>query len=157
MLGYLNAPNPVGDTGWYCTGDRVEVDGEWIRFRGRMDEMILVGGEKVSPVEVEDVILELPFVRQVVIAGDPHALMGQVVVARVVLRPEAITPKNAIAEIRAHCRARLAAHKVPMKIDIVPENSSVMMGERQKLRRARTVTATGGSCEQPRSSETPHA
>ena len=58
MLGYLNAPSPFDEEGWMNTQDLVEVDGEYIRILGRKSEIINVGGEKVYPQEVEDVILE---------------------------------------------------------------------------------------------------
>ena len=57
MLGYLNAPSPFTEDGWFRTGDRVEVDGEELRILGRVSEVINVGGQKVDPVEVEDSIL----------------------------------------------------------------------------------------------------
>ncbi|MBE3064786.1 MAG: long-chain fatty acid--CoA ligase, partial [Spirochaetes bacterium] len=59
MLGYLNAPSPFDSAGYFDTGDRVEVDGEWLRILGRESEIINVGGSKVYPAEVEDALLEL--------------------------------------------------------------------------------------------------
>lgn len=55
MLGYLNAASPFTDDGWFKTGDEVEQDGEWLRILGRRSEIINVGGEKVSPAEIEGV------------------------------------------------------------------------------------------------------
>lgn len=69
MLGYLNAPSPFDEDGWYDTGDQVETDGEYIRILGRKSEIINVGGEKVFPAEVESVFLEIPNVRDVLITG----------------------------------------------------------------------------------------
>lgn len=120
VLGYLNAPSPLDEEGWYCTGDLVDVDGEWIRFLGRDDDRINVGGEKVMPTEVEQVILELDFVRDVTVLGEPHALMGQIVVARVVLKTT-LPMKEVARSIRLHCRQRLAAHKVPVRVSIVSD------------------------------------
>src|SRR5262249_26068197 len=59
MLGYLNAPSPFDEDGWLDTGDRVEVDGDYVRILGRDSERITVGGEKVYPAEVEDVLLDM--------------------------------------------------------------------------------------------------
>ena len=53
MLGYLNAPSPFTDDGWLKTGDRVDVDGEYIRFLGRNSDMINVGGKQGSVVGFE--------------------------------------------------------------------------------------------------------
>jgi acyl-CoA synthetase (AMP-forming)/AMP-acid ligase II len=53
MLGYLNAPSPFDEDGWFPTHDRVLVDGEYLRILGRDSDLINVGGEKVYPAEVE--------------------------------------------------------------------------------------------------------
>ena len=132
MLGYLNAPSPVTDDGWYCTGDLVEVDGEWVRFAGRSDQIIKVGGEKVAPIEVETVIRELDFVRGAFVTGEPHPLMGSVVTARVVVSRTTCDPKNAATHIRSHCRKRLHPHKVPLRIEVVLEDALTVVGYRQK-------------------------
>jgi acyl-CoA synthetase (AMP-forming)/AMP-acid ligase II len=131
ILGYLNAPTPLDQAGWYCTGDRVETDGEWIRFAGRVSDIINVGGEKVFPAEVEQVILELDMVLEAVVSGEQHVLMGQIVTARVKLVP-GTDPRDAVRRIRAHCSQQLPRYKVPVKIDIATES---LAGERQKLRR----------------------
>lgn len=132
ILGYLNAPSPLDDDGWYCTGDLVDVDGEWIKFRGRSADTINVGGEKVTPVEIEQSILELDFVRDALVSAAPHALMGQVVTARVTLATDAPDAREAVRRIRSHCQSRLASFKVPVKIDIVTEGFA---NERSKAQR----------------------
>jgi acyl-coenzyme A synthetase/AMP-(fatty) acid ligase len=131
ILGYLNAPSPVDEQGWYCTGDLVDVDGEWIRFRGRASDRINVGGEKVSPTEIEQVILELDIVREVVVRGEPNPLLGQIVTAQVVLAAD-LDEREAARTVRTHCRFRLAAYKVPVKIDFV---AGRLTSDRQKALR----------------------
>lgn len=133
LLGYLNAPSPVDPEGWYCTGDLVDVDGEWIRFRGRSADTIKVAGEKVAPAEIEQVILELEFVREAVVCGEPHPLLGQVAAARVALRTP-MDPKDAAKRIRAHCRGHLPSYKVPLRVDIAADNFTTA---RQKMQRTR--------------------
>ena len=59
MLGYLNYASPFTEDGWFKTGDAVEVDGEYFKILGRKSEIINVGGEKVFPVEIENVINEV--------------------------------------------------------------------------------------------------
>lgn len=114
MLGYLNAPQPFDADGWYCTGDQVEQRDGYLRFIGRDSEIINVGGEKVSPVEVESAILEVPGVLDVAVSGEPNALMGQVVTARVVT---AEGDKAALRrEIVKHCMAKLGKYKTPMRV-----------------------------------------
>jgi acyl-CoA synthetase (AMP-forming)/AMP-acid ligase II len=120
MLGYLNAPSPFDEDGWYPTGDRVEVDGPWIRILGRASSMINVGGEKVFPEEVEAVVAELDEVVEVQVRGEPHPFTGQVVTATVRLRPDADV-SGITRRVRMHCRARLAAYKVPVKVRVVEE------------------------------------
>lgn len=130
FLGYLGAPSPFDEEGWYCTGDRVECRDGWIRILGRASELISVGGEKVSPAQVEAAILELPEVAAAAVRGEPNALLGQIVVARVELSPGA-TLADAGRHIRQHCRRRLAAHQVPVRVEVV----SGLVGERMKVQR----------------------
>ncbi|MFB7665815.1 fatty acid--CoA ligase family protein [Kitasatospora sp. NPDC056138] len=115
MLGYLNAPSPFTADGWFVTGDLVECDGEYLRILGRASEVISVGGDKVFPQEVEAVIQELEWVRDVRVHGEPNALMGAVVCARVRVDAPA-DPRHGAAEVKRHCRARLPRHKVPVKV-----------------------------------------
>jgi len=119
FLGYLNAPSLATDDGWYCTGDVVEVEGVWVRILGRASDLINVGGEKVAPVEIEEVILNLDFVRDVTVFAQPHPLLGQIVGARVVVTEEELDRREISKAIRAHCRKHLGAFKVPVRIDVL--------------------------------------
>ena len=132
ILGYLNAPSPVDAEGWYSTGDLVEVDGEWIRFRGRRSDLINVGGEKVAPSEVERVLLELDFIREAVVSGESNPIMGHVVAASIVLA-QAVDERDAVRRIRIHCWSRLARHMIPVKIHFV---SGSLSTPRHKIQRA---------------------
>ena len=79
MLGYLNAKSPFTEDGWFITGDSVEVDGEYFKILGRISEMINVGGEKVFPQEVENVILEIPEVLDVLVYSEKNNITGNIV------------------------------------------------------------------------------
>ena len=115
MLGYLNAPQIMDAEGWVNTQDQVEVDGEWLKILGRTTDRINVGGQKVYPAEVEDVILELDNVVDVAVHGEPHNLLGQIVVAKLVLgAPEA--PDALKRRVRQACLAKLASYKTPAKV-----------------------------------------
>ncbi|MCV7242919.1 long-chain fatty acid--CoA ligase [Mycobacterium mantenii] len=115
MLGYLNAPSGFDDEGWFNTQDRVEVDGEWFKILGRVTDLINVAGQKVYPAEVEDVILQLPNVTDVVVKGEKHTLLGQIVVAHVALsEPEPLPELR--ARIRLACLSKLTDYKVPAKV-----------------------------------------
>jgi acyl-CoA synthetase (AMP-forming)/AMP-acid ligase II len=120
MLGYLNAPSPFDAEGWFNTEDRVEVDGDWMRILGRVTDLMNIGGQKVYPAEVEDVIIELDNVADVAVYAEHNALIGAIVVARVVTeRPE---PRGELKKrIRAACSERLAAFKVPAKVVVADE------------------------------------
>lgn len=121
MVGYLNAPNPFDEEGWMCTGDHVELRGEYMRILGRKSEMINVGGQKVFPAEIENVLLEAENVREVTVFGMPHPVMGHVVKAKVSLN-EPEDPFQLAERLRKHCLQRMARYKVPMKYEIVNED-----------------------------------
>lgn len=135
MLGYLNAPSAFTDDGWLDTGDCVEVDGEYIRILGRKSDVVNVGGEKVHPAEVEDVIQEMENVAEATVFGEPNALLGRIVCARVRLcAPE--DPRAFRRRLRVYCRTRLQEAKVPVKVFI---SNDVQSGLREK--KVRSVTA----------------
>jgi acyl-coenzyme A synthetase/AMP-(fatty) acid ligase len=120
MLGYLNAPSPFTSDGWLITGDAVEVDGEYMLIKGRASELINVGGEKVYPAEVEDVLMQMPNVRDVVVSGESNPITGQIVAAHFNLaEPEDLTHLR--QRVREYCRGRLPAYKTPVRIGIVTE------------------------------------
>jgi long-chain acyl-CoA synthetase len=131
MLGYLNAPDLFDAEGWLNTQDAVEVDGEYLRILGRASDLINVGGQKVYPAEVEDALLELDNVRDVVVFGKPHPMLGNIVAARVNLKePE---PLDAFKRrLHAFCRERLARFQIPVSIELV---DAEQFGVRFKKRR----------------------
>lgn len=138
LRGYLNAPSPFDDDGWFDTRDVVEQDGEWLRFLGRTTEIINVGGQKVFPAEVESALLELDGVADVVVRGEASALVGQYVVARVNLsRPESAADFK--ARMRRHCQGRLAPFMVPAKVEFAQASQVNARGKR-----IRDVAGGGG-------------
>lgn len=144
MLGYLNAPNPFDQDGWLNTGDQVEVDGEYLRILGRKSELINVGGQKVYPAEVESVLLQMTNVQDAVVVGEPNPISGQMVVARVNLVNEE-DPAQFRKRMRTHCRDRLAAYKIPAKIEIL---QSAQHNQRfKRMRRATSLPNDEGQVE----------
>ena len=131
MMGYLNAPSPFTEDGWFMTGDEVEVDGEYMRILGRKSELINVGGLKVFPTEVESVILTMDGVEDVAVSGESSALTGSIVKARV-----KIATGETIAgfrkRLRAYCKGKLETYKIPQKVVLVDE---MMTGARFKKMR----------------------
>jgi acyl-CoA synthetase (AMP-forming)/AMP-acid ligase II len=117
MLGYLNAPSPFREGGWLDTGDLVEVDGEYVRFLGRRSELINVGGEKVYPAEVENIIKEVDNVADVIVYGEDNPIVGQIVCAKVNIVAEE-EQQSVAARIKKHCRTHLKDYKVPVKVSV---------------------------------------
>ena len=117
MIGYLNAPNAIDADGWMCTGDKVQVRGEFMRILGRKSDMINVGGQKVFPLEIENVLLEAENIGEASVFAQPHPIMGQVVYAKVsLIQPE--DPVMLTERLRKHCFQRLAKYKVPLRFRI---------------------------------------
>lgn len=132
MLGYLNAPSPFTEDGWFNTCDKVEVDGEYLRILGRESELINVGGEKVYPTEVENVIQEIEDVQDVLVYGEKNLILGNIVCAKVRLRIHE-DPKQFTKSLITYCSERLQNYKVPIKV-IITQNS--LHSERFKKIRA---------------------
>ncbi len=120
MLGYLNAPSPISEDGWINTGDRVEVEGDYLRVLGRQSEMINVGGQKVNPAEVENVLLAADNIRDASVKGEKNPILGHTVAATVLLRQPEDLPalRN---RLRLFCRERLPREATPVRIDIADE------------------------------------
>lgn len=136
MLGYLNAPSPFTDGGWFNTGDKVEVDGDYFRIRGRQCDIINVGGQKVYPAQVESVVQEMPDVAEVSVYGEKNAITGQIPCAAIRLRQ----PRDARQfhrELRQFCRQRLQEFQIPVRVRLV---ESAMYGERFKKNRREYVS-----------------
>ena len=113
------------------TGDRVEERNGMIRFLGRESEVINVGGQKVFPSEVENVVLSADNVSDATVFAQQHPVLGQVLCARVTLK-ESEAADALTGRLREHCRARLAKYKVPMRF--VADNA-VTMNKRLKKNR----------------------
>ena len=133
LRGPTIGPGLAGEDGWLVTGDlgRVDDDG-YLYVLGRADDVIVTGGENVSPAEVELVLLDHPGVADAGVHGRDDPEWQQAVVAHVVLASE-----NGASEedLRAFCRERLAPHKVPKAITFVsalPRNATGKL-ERHKL------------------------
>ncbi|MEE1784458.1 condensation domain-containing protein [Streptomyces sp. SP17BM10] len=116
----------------YLTGDlgRLDEDGR-LHLTGRKRILVDTGGHKVNPVEVEEVLEAHPAVRAAAVVGVPLAGGGDLLVAAVVPGDDGPVPAE---ELRAHCRARLAGHKVPARFETVAALPRTELG---KLRRGR--------------------
>ncbi len=122
MKGYWRRPEETAEVlseGWYYSGDlgRMDEDG-YLYIVDRKRDMIIVGGLNVYPAEVEQVLLRHPAVQEAAVVGLRGQLRGEVVVAFVVLREGAEASE---LDLIQHCRASLAAFKVPKTVRFVPE------------------------------------
>ena len=116
MTGYHNRPQETEAAlrdGWYRTGDlgRRVAHGQ-LTLTGRVSELIIRGGENIHPTEIEQALLRCPGVRDAVVVGAPHDVLGEVPVAYVVPGPEGFDPRQVLDA----CRTRLAAYKLPVEI-----------------------------------------
>ena len=133
-LGYENndKANAEGFTdGWFRTGDQgtMTADG-YVTLTGRLKEIINRGGEKISPREVDEVLMDHPAVAQVVTFGIPHDKLGEEVAAAVVLREGKTATEQ---EIRAFVATKLADFKVPKKILLMNEIPKGATGKLQRI------------------------
>jgi oxalate---CoA ligase len=132
--GYENNPDANAKAftnGWFRTGDQGTLDADgYLRLTGRLKEIINRGGEKVSPLEVDEVLMDHPAVAQVVTFGMPHAKLGEEVAAAVVLRDGATCAEHAL---RDFCGERLAPFKVPRKIVFLLEIPKGATGKLQRI------------------------
>ncbi|MBV9539227.1 MAG: AMP-binding protein [Acidisphaera sp.] len=132
--GYENNPDANArafTNGWFRTGDQGTLDGQgYLRLTGRLKEIINRGGEKVSPLEVDTVLMDHPAVAQVVTFAMPHTSLGEDVAAAVVLREGETLGEHAL---RDFCAQRLAQFKVPRKIVFVPEIPKGATGKLQRI------------------------
>jgi acyl-CoA synthetase (AMP-forming)/AMP-acid ligase II len=117
--------------GWFRTGDQGVIDAEgYLRLTGRLKELINRGGEKISPLEVDEVLMDHPAVQQVVTFGVPSEMLGEEVAAAVVLRDGKTVTER---ELRDFAEARLAHFKVPRKIVFLPEIPKGATGKLQRI------------------------
>ena len=132
--GYENNPkaNAEGFTnGWFRTGDQGVKDAEgYVSLTGRLKEIINRGGEKISPREIDEVIMDHPAVSQVVCFAVPHPKLGEEVGAAVVLKEGATATEK---DIQAFVATRVADFKVPKKVLILPEIPKGATGKLQRI------------------------
>lgn len=134
MMGYLNAESPFTDDGYFITGDMVEQDGEYYKILGRKSELINVGGEKVYPQEVENIIVGFDGITDVTVYGEKHPITGNIVCAKI--NVENVSDTNQyIKDLRQYCKKQLQSFKVPVKFNIVEEplHSTRFKKQRSKL------------------------
>ena len=120
------------DTAEVGTGDLVERRGDRFEFTGRRSDVIMVGGAKVYPKRVEEVLRSVPGVAEARAYGQPSAITGEIVAAEVVLTdtlPPGTTPESIRASALATCRQSLEPHGVPRILDLVKRITTTAAGK----------------------------
>jgi acyl-CoA synthetase (AMP-forming)/AMP-acid ligase II len=135
VKGYYNRPEATAEAivdGWLYTGDNAYIDEEgYVFLRGRKKELIIVGGENVYPVEVENLLTRHPSVAEAAAVGVPHRVFGEVVKAVVVAQPGAQIDER---ELKRFCSEHLASYKVPQSFEVrdsLPRNPSGKVVKRE--------------------------
>ncbi len=138
--------------GWFRTGDQGFLDDEGYLFiTGRLKEIINRGGEKISPRQVDEVLMDHPAIAQAVTFAAPHISLGEEVAAAVVLRENASVTEKDIQEF---ARTRLADFKIPRRVIIVSE---IPKGPTGKLQRIGLAEKLGLTTPDPASPVPPSA
>ncbi len=145
MLGYWQQPDKTAEAidgaRWMHTGDLATMDADgYVNITGRLKDMVIRGGENVSPREIEEYLHTHPDVRDVQIIGVPDARLGEEIMAWIRLRPGA-RPMTA-ADIRAYADGKLARYKIPRYVRIVDDFPMTASGKVRKV---------GSTCGRPRS------
>jgi fatty-acyl-CoA synthase len=133
MHGYYNDPEATAKVireGWFFTGDAAVVhpDG-YFEIRDRLKDVIISGGENISSVEVEGILLRHPAVQEVAVVGIPHERWGEAAQAFVVLKSGAKAGEH---ELREFARSHMAHFKVPQSFAFVTELPKTATGKIQK-------------------------
>ena len=132
--GYENNPKANEEgfmVGWFRTGDQGVMDADgYVSITGRLKEIINRGGEKISPREVDEILMDHPAVAQVVCFGMPHPKLGEEVAAVVVLREGQQVSER---ELQAFVAARAADYKVPKMILFMDEIPTGATGKLQRI------------------------
>jgi len=130
MKGYWNLPEETAKTikdGWFYTGDIGYVDEDrYFYITGRKKDIIIRGGENVSPMEVEDVLLQHPAVAEAGVVGIPDAVYGEEIKAFVVIKPDKRVTEE---ELIAYCKDRLPTFKLPKKVQFTESLPKNLLGK----------------------------
>jgi fatty-acyl-CoA synthase len=142
MKGYYNNPDAtakaIDPDGWLHSGDEASVDADgYVRITGRIKDLIIRGGENISPKEIEDCLREHPAVADAYVYGLPDEFFGEIVAAAVRLKSEAEgrqKPDTTGEQLIAWCAGRLARFKVPKHVRFVSEFPMTASGKIQKYK-----------------------
>jgi len=134
MRGYWDEPQKTAETidprGWVHTGDLAVIDeAGYCNIVGRIKDLIIRGGENISPKEIEEFLYTHPKIQEVQIFGIPDQRLGEIVAAWIKLKPDL---ECTVEEIVEHCRGNIAHYKVPQHVKFVEEIPMTVTGKPQK-------------------------
>lgn len=150
FAGYQGQEGSAFRTGWYLTGDTVELhaDGS-IAFVGRSDDVITSSGYRIGPFDVESCLLEHPAVAEAGVVGKPDPQRMEIVKAYVVLKP-GITGDQALSDaLTLHVRQRLSTHAYPREITFVADLPKTPSGKIQRFMLREQARAEAGPAPTP--------
>ena len=122
---------------WFRTNDSATKDKQgYFFFIGRKDDIIKTSGERVSPLELESVLIKHPAVREAAVIGIPDEIKGQIIKAFIVLNSKFKESKELEEELSSFVKQNYAGHSYPKKIQFVPDLPKTNSGKiiRMKLR-----------------------
>ena len=138
--GYINNPDANAKdfiNGWFRTGDLGIMDSDgYVKVTGRLKEIINRGGEKIAPLEVDEVLLDHPAIDQVCTFAIPHEKLGEEVGSILVLKEGEAVAKD---EIQRFARERLAPFKVPSEVVFLPDIPKGPTGKVQRIGMAQRI------------------
>ena len=134
--GYENNPQANATAfvnGWFRTGDQGKLDPDgYLYLTGRIKELINRGGEKISPLEIDDILLRHPAVAEALAFAVPHKTLGEEIHAAVVLKSD-----TSEQELKSYCSQHLAEFKIPKQIHILEALPRGATGKLQRLNMAK--------------------
>ncbi|HBZ44806.1 MAG TPA: AMP-dependent synthetase [Maritimibacter sp.] len=119
MLEYWSRPEATAEKfrgDWLLTGDRGTWEGDYLRFKGREDDVITSSGYRIGPAEIEDCLMTHPMVATVGVVGKPDALRTEIVKAYVVLKDGSAATDALARELQSYVKERLASYSYPREI-----------------------------------------
>jgi fatty-acyl-CoA synthase len=141
MKGYYKMPEEtqevIDEDGWLHTGDLATMDEDgYVQIMGRVDDMIIRGGENIYPREIEEFLYTHPEISDVQVYGVPDQKYGERVAAAIILKENASLTEE---DVKEYCRENIARHKVPEYVDFVDEYPMTASGKIQKYKLRETT------------------
>jgi long-chain acyl-CoA synthetase len=135
MIGYLNAKQPFDKNGWINTGDKVKVEKNgYITILGRKSDIINIGGEKVFPQEIENILLKNKYVNEARVKKMNHDLLGEYIIAEVTLNILNYDKEKILNNLRKFCLNNMTKYKVPSKFNILSKEKKLISNRLKKKR-----------------------